>query len=194
MTKAKKPKHTIEINAESDFSMEELLGNDWTVFSFCSKHCNYVSRDTYFSGEGKLLYRHRKRFSAGNGFALSYFEHSNCVWSLQGEGPYCKFDSVHTAGVALRTYFGHDYAAMDYEARKADCREFMDRYTDWANGAVHTIVVKDKEDEIVDSATVLGDSSKLAETIRAMMSKKIRPETTVVLQNAPGLTWEDIFK
>ena len=29
---------------------------------------------------------------------LSYYEHGNSVWSLQGEGPQCRFDSVYLAG------------------------------------------------------------------------------------------------
>ena len=121
------------------------------VHSFSRKHQNFVhpekigiagynaDKGIIFSKEGVGL---RRKIDTGYAFPLSCYQHGNCVWSLQGEGNRCRFDSCSFAGLLV---FNADsgcrkwYAKKDIEARAEIARNFLSKYNDWLNGEVFVV-------------------------------------------------------
>lgn len=130
-----------------------------TMHSFNSRHINYIKvaypefvfPPTREECREALL----KKFGKDIRF-LSYYEHSGCVWFLEGEGgpgTDCRFDGTRFAGVwipskdqqqtaqrAAEKSAPNGYRAAYDENLHAMAREDCDTYTDQCNGS-------DEEDE-----------------------------------------------
>jgi len=111
----------------------------WTLYSFSSRHLSHRSPDHFLPPSIGL----RRKLKAGTAFLLSYFEHGNCVWSLQDEGPQCEWDSVKCAGILLWEHPVGDMGAKTYEDRAKDARSFLETYTAWCNGEVYGFMIDD---------------------------------------------------
>jgi hypothetical protein len=116
----------------------------WTVYSFSRKHTSFKDPDEFRDDDGDWKLDLREKLKSGHAFVLSYFEHSGCVWSLQGQGPECRWDSVHTAGIMI-----YDEAecgpmgAETLEDRAKDAAGFLETYTCWCNGEVYGYQIED---------------------------------------------------
>lgn len=119
----------------------------WRLVSFGSRHIGFEAPDRYCKGldsfgvplpGGIGLSR---KLDCGTAFWLSYYEHGLCRWSLMGEGPYCRWDSVKVAGILLWEQPSRDLSS-DYPSREAAARHFLDTYTAWANGEVYGYAIE----------------------------------------------------
>lgn len=116
---------------------------NFTVYSLGRNHLNSIGLER----ANELLEEHGKR-----AFRLSYFEHGSCVWSLQGQGPQCEFDSVSFAGVLVIE--GDDDFDFESYAKSA-----LEEYTSWCNGDVYGYTIKaykllrDSDGDAISSAS-----------------------------------------
>ena len=122
----------IRVVVETDNDIENPAEyGGWKVASFNRRHIAYQDPDRWFEGGEPI---DGAAFDEGRAFKLAYYEHGLCQWSLSGEGPRCRFDTVDCAGVLY--YDGADDGLPDgYEAREKAARAFLVVYTDWCNGA-----------------------------------------------------------
>lgn len=104
---------------------------DWNVYSFNHRHENYKHPDEFEDDEA-----FQAKLTNGFAFPLSYYEHGQCVWSLANEGPRCQWDSVSHAGYLVWEQ-DEENIGGDRDAREADARRFVDRFTQWCNGQVY---------------------------------------------------------
>lgn len=129
----------------------------WHLYSFNTRHSNFQHPDKFKLGS--------HIFKEGLAFRLSYYEHGESVWFLQGEGGAgtdCPFDSVSFAGVLVwedlenKPWDGHyqkdPKTGQDrlndqgkrlaipkegrFECAKLTARRFCEAYTTWVNGRV----------------------------------------------------------
>lgn len=115
------------------------LDYSWSFYSFSAKHINYADPYKFISRKTTRdnfvpLSRYRRKYETGLFYPLSYYEHGNCVWSLKGEGPQCRWDTTQLAGVAIWEHPASAIGAKDLETRREDCRASLRTYTDWCNG------------------------------------------------------------
>lgn len=135
---------TIRVRIETDSDLENPadFGHNWTPYSFGRRHTNYrdpeslglsLERDEH--GTPKILNPGlRRKLEVGLAFFLSYYEHGNSVWSLRGEGPQCRWDSVSVAGLLVWEHKPGDIGAKTREDRAKDAARFLETYTHWCNG------------------------------------------------------------
>ena len=121
--------------------------NDWGIWrlsSFNFRHRNFIHPEGLITreGEGASL-GIRRKLKVGTAFVLSYYEHGGSVWSLMGEGPQCRFDSVRVAGYL--EYLEPKYLPRGYAAREALAHNFLKVYNKWANGQVFCLAVEDED-------------------------------------------------
>lgn len=114
----------VKIERDSDLQ-NPCDDGGWRLYSFSRCHASYSDPDNFTDHEAKI--------EAGVAFILSYYEHSGCVWSLRGEGPQCRWDSVDTAGILVWEGDADDLAP-DYATRRAYAAGFLTTYTAWCNG------------------------------------------------------------
>lgn len=123
----------------------------WKVHSFSRRHYNraepgdigfvYDDETEQYVPDEDL----QAKLDAGLAFFLSYYEHGNCLWSLQGDLPAmarCPFDSVGLAGFLVWDADESDIGAKTVEDRRADAERFIERYTEWCNGHVFGYTVQ----------------------------------------------------
>ncbi|MEW4571326.1 hypothetical protein AB1L88_25920 [Tautonia sp. JC769] len=114
----------------------------WRLISFGRRHTAYDKPERYCKGLDRCgsplpaSIGLSRKLSCGTAYWLSYFEHGLCRWSLMGEGPYCRWDSVKVAGILLWEGAPNDLGS-DYPSREAAARSFLDTYTAWTNGEVY---------------------------------------------------------
>jgi hypothetical protein len=116
--------------------------DDWKVYSFNRRHHNnaqpgdvgFVEDDDGLLVIGPDL---QAKLKSGLAFQLSYYEHGQCAWSLSGEGPQCRWDSVRFAGLMVWEQDEGNMGAKSYEDRRKDAQQFIERYTQWCNGEVY---------------------------------------------------------
>jgi len=121
----------IVITIGHDHDAENPCDTDgWKVYSFNRRHANYKSPNDFEDSEEL-----REKLEAGLAFKLSYFEHGQCAWSLQGEGYECRWDSVDFAGLIIWETDSDDLGPKTYEDREKDARSFIEHYTQWCNGS-----------------------------------------------------------
>jgi hypothetical protein len=149
----------------------------WKLWSFSYKHKNFHARQAFLTDEGEPAdIGIRRRLDTGTAFLLSYYEHSLCRWSLRGEGPSCRWDSVRTAGILLWDGNVRDLP-RGYEARRESARDFCESYTAWANGEVYGYMVSEDvtlpcghvEREILDTCGGYFSAGQLAADVREVV-------------------------
>lgn len=138
------PYLVVEVNYEQDVPNPNDDG-DWKLVSFNSRHVNFEHPDNYFEG-GKPRRGLANKLRAGTAFLLSYFEHGQCQWSLQGTGPQCNWDTVQLAGLLLWTQPVKNLGPRTYESRSKNAESYLQRYTAWCNGEVYQYMVRDDEE------------------------------------------------
>jgi hypothetical protein len=126
-----------------DMPDDPTEGDEWKMYSFSRRHSNYADPDTLgFDEDGHPEKELQAKIDKGLAFPLSYFEHGNCVWSLQDTGPQCRFDSVSLAG--LLVWEGDDdvHADENVEDRTTFAKAFIEQFTNWCNGEVYGYTVE----------------------------------------------------
>lgn len=109
----------------------------WKLHSFNRRHLSFKDPSVLQDTHGNLHIGWRRKFAVGTAFMLSYYEHGDCLWTLTGEGPYCRFDSVVTAGYL--EWIGPDKLPPGYAEREKYARAFLKSYTAWANGQIFVV-------------------------------------------------------
>ena len=134
---------TYRISAHIDTDAEcPNAWDGWRLVSFSHRHRSHQSPERYCKGldeAGSPIPSNiglSRKLDTGTAFWLSYFEHGLCCWSLMGEGPQCRFDSVRVAGILLWERPPPELPA-GYQNRETDARRFLETYTAWANGQVY---------------------------------------------------------
>lgn len=169
-------KYKVDLSYYADAENPCDFQDGFTVHSFSKRHVNFLDPskigifpDDYGDPEvsskdenGKPN-KYKKLFDRGLMFALSYYEHSNCVWSLKGEGPSCRWDSVSLAGVIVLDE--EIFKGMRWKKKENAAREFLKEYTAWCNGEVYAFSIEDENGEVVDSCCGFYDAKHMFETI-----------------------------
>ncbi len=121
----------------------------WQPYSFSRKHGNYRDPEALGLvdswGEGPPNPELQAKLDSGLAFALSYFEHGNCIWSLKGTGPQCRWDNVQFAGILIWDADDADWF-KSYEEREADAKRFLESFTSWCNGEAYGFRVQEVSD------------------------------------------------
>jgi hypothetical protein len=142
-------RRTYKVRVEQDYCAESPCDMDdgWKVHSFSHRHVNYKHPDTFGIvldeyGEGtstELGIRNKLR--AGTMMILSCYQHGGVVWSLEGSGPQCRFDTASVAGIIE---VPKDIPMKD---RHKAALAFLNIYNDWCNGEVYCISAKGPDGE-----------------------------------------------
>lgn len=147
----------VKIEHDHDPMHPEEGDGNWHLISFGRRHSNYRDPDEFilhFTEEGKPVARDkelRAKLRRGLAFWCSYYEHSGSVWSLMGEGPSCRWDSVRVAGLLVWEHPAEDMGAKTIKGRAEDARSFLSTYNAWANGEVYGYDIDDPEGDVEDS-------------------------------------------
>jgi len=145
----------ITVEVWYDHDAEQPPDEVFRISSFGRRHCNYTHPEKWFDEARRPVnIGVRRRIACGTLFPLCYYEHGSCVWSLAGEGPRDRFDSVPLAGV-LEIVGDGPRLFKTREMREKAARAFLDEYTRWCNGEVYYIVVSDTDTE--DTIDSLGN-------------------------------------
>ena len=181
---------TLKVIIEHDEDTSSPAEDDgqWTLYSFSSRHVSY--RDPESLGlsldrdeDGTPIIRSpglRSKLRVGLAFFISYFEHGQCVWSLRGTGPQCRFDSVSVAGLLVWEHKPGDMGARTREARAKDAAGFLTSYTAWCNGDTWYYRVEDEDGEALDACGgFLGpDVGYMFDTAVASVEARLSEPTT----------------
>lgn len=120
----------------------------WKVHSFGRRHSNRVEPEDIGFEYDYDKECHvpdadlQAKLDAGLAFFLDYYEHGQCMWSLSGEGPQCRWDTARFAGIMLWSQDEGDLGPVEPSERRADAKRFIERYTDWCNGSVFGYTVE----------------------------------------------------
>lgn len=123
----------VTLHFDSDLDCPSDWDGQWMLYSFNRRHKSYRSPETFFP-EGAPTPEFQRQLDEGLAFVLSYFEHGNCVWSLQDTGPQCRWDNVDCAGILVWEHPAKDMGAKTKEDRAKDATKFLEVYTAWCNG------------------------------------------------------------
>jgi hypothetical protein len=117
---------------------------NWTLYSFSNRHHGFKHPNNFFEDSGKPKFGIRRKLEVGTAFILSYYEHGQCCWSLQGTGPQCEWDNVDVAGILVWEHPVKEMGAKSYEDRRKDAACFLETYTCWCNGEVYGFNVEEE--------------------------------------------------
>lgn len=133
----------IEHDGQTESPFE--FGNDeWEFVSFCDKHAAYKNPEQ-FNNIGMA-----RNIKSGTAFVLDYFEHGNCVWSLAGNGPQCRWDTSNNAGLLIWRGKPKDLAKTADKRREIAAR-VLETYTQWCNGECYYYIIETNDGTNVGS-------------------------------------------
>jgi len=132
---------TITVQLGHDCDVESPADYDgWAPYSFSTNHINFKHPEELDPSEDEEL---KRKLDNGLAFFLSYYEHGRCLWSLQGEGPQCRWDSVGVAGLLVWEDDDDAIGAKTPEDRRKDAQRFLDTWNAYVNGDVYYYSVLD---------------------------------------------------
>jgi hypothetical protein len=158
---------TLTIGYDCDVERPDSTYDGWKPVSFGRRHNNYEHPDNYRLNKRENMGLRRK-LQVGLAFWLSYYEHSLCRWSLRGEGPQCRWDSVNMAGLLIWTGMPAAMGAKTYEDRAMDARSFLEEYTEWCNGNCYWFSLEAAEWPLDSCGGFIG-TDQLTETINEIL-------------------------
>jgi len=148
----------IEHDQDTENPMTACDGQ-WTLHSFGRRHINYKDPERLGlslerNGDGWPIVRNpglRRKLAVGLAWFVSYYEHSQSMWFLPGQGPTCPWDSVKCAGLLVWDHKPGDMGAKTKQDRAKDAASFLEEYTAWCNGECYWYAVEDEEGNTLDS-------------------------------------------
>jgi hypothetical protein len=161
---------TLTIEYDADVERPDSIYDGWKPISFGRRHINFEHPDRYRLNQPENIGLRRK-LDVGLAFWLSYYEHGLCRWSLRGEGPQCRWDSVDIAGLLIWTGKPSDMGAKTYEDRARDARHFLEEYTDWCNGNCYWFSLEDDQ-KLLDSCGGFIGMEQLTEAINEALEAR----------------------
>ncbi|HTU23410.1 MAG TPA: hypothetical protein VMG10_35570 [Gemmataceae bacterium] len=160
---------TLTIGYDHDLERPDSGYDGWKPISFNRRHSNFEHPDRYRLNEPENIGL-RRRLAVGLAFWLSYYEHGLCRWSLRGEGPQCRWDSVDIAGLLLWTGKPAALGAKSHENRAQDARHFLEEYTDWCNGNCYWFSLED-DHKLLDACGGVIGAEQLSEAINEALEE-----------------------
>ncbi len=142
-------RYILSLDNESELSLNP---NDddtgWKLYSFSPKHVSYRNPNDFFPEDPtdeltEFQQEIRTKLEKGLAFVCSYYEHGNCVWSLERKGERFDFDSVRVAGILVGD---EEVLGEGVPGLRKDAESFLTRYTAWCNGEVYGYTVERQED------------------------------------------------
>ena len=121
---------------------------DGRIHSFSRRHQNFLEDFEFPGSKEECRKALIKKFGADTAF-LSYYEHSGCIWFVEGNGPPgadCRWDGVSFAGIWVPgTDIKLAARKLKLKAGSADRAKYMEQrastdcetYTFWCNGEVY---------------------------------------------------------
>lgn len=138
-----------------DFAHDNPFTDDDAIeiVSFNRRHRNYADPDDYqlvrneYGDLSSECVGFRRKLATGTAFILSAYQHGQIVWSLQGSGPQCRWDTAQVAGVLTldpKVGLTGDETTPEerYDARRKAAETICRVYTEWCNGSIYTIAVE----------------------------------------------------
>lgn len=143
----------------------------WSIWSFGRRHGNFKDPDTigfdYRGGEMKIKNPGlRRKLDVGLAFPLSYYEHGESLWFIQGTRsvPDARWDCVRMAGLLVWEHKANVMGARTLDDRQKDAEGFLADYNAWSNGHVYGFEIETEDGDVVDSHWgFLGTDEVLAE-------------------------------
>lgn len=133
----------VKIFHDEDAESPMEFDGSWTLYSFNRRHVNYKNPAAFFGDFGEPNDELKEKLNVGLAFILSYYEHGSCIWSRQGMGQQCQWDTVGVAGVLVWEHKPDDLAKT-IEERAKDADIFLATYTAWCNGEVYGYSVEEE--------------------------------------------------
>jgi len=149
-------KLTVSLGYDPDTESPCEYDGQWKLYSFNSRHINFKHPDNFIKSVnefGEIVPVNiglARKLAVGTAFFLSYFEHGNCVWSLKGHGPQCRWDTTQIAGILVWEHSPDDMGAKSYKDREKDAEAFLQEYTNWCNGQCFCYCIRDEKGEAID--------------------------------------------
>lgn len=176
----------------------------WKAYSFSTRHSNHADPDDVgfeYDDDKECLIPGKDlqaKLDSGLAFLLSYFEHGQCQWSLAGEGPQCRWDSVTFAGILVWEEEESALGPKTKKDREKDARAFISNYTAWCNGYVYGFTIDvvrpcgscGKDEEVDDSEHDIDATSCGGFTIDSCDDEAMGYMLELVKENI-GSDWAD---
>lgn len=146
------------VTVDFDDTVEDPCELDgWRLYSFSTRHTNFKDPvELGLSKRGSPDPKLRRKLKDGTAHLLSYYKHSGSLWSFQGHGPQCQWDTVQLAGLLV---WEEDEYAPPANKRREDAQAFLDVYNDWINGNCYWYAVHDAEGESLSCGGFLGEAA-----------------------------------
>lgn len=161
-----------------DHDLENPCDYDgWQLHSFCRRHASFKPPDDLGLGSidpstGLPKVNNpglRSKLKHGLAFFLSYFEHGNCLWFLNGQEP-CgvefQWDGVRVAGLLVWEGKPGDLGPKTFDGRQKDAAGFLKSYTSWCNGDGYGYSIENESGDLIDSCYGFYDPDHMFDEIR----------------------------
>ena len=168
----------LKLTLHYDTDLENPCEHDgWKVYSFGRRHANFRHPDdlglgTIDPGTGLPKINNpglRSKLRNGLAFFLSYYEHGQCLWFLNGEQPpgvEFTWDGVKIAGLLVWEAKASDLGPRTCDGRRQDAADFLQTYTAWCNGEGYGYCIEDEDGNHVDSCYGFYDPESMFEQIQ----------------------------
>lgn len=156
----------IKLELWYDGDTECPCDNDgWKLYSFNHRHINYKDPQVLLTAGDGTAFDSELQAKLDNGLAFicSYFEHGQCTWMLRGGSKWAslpdkQWDGTAVAGLLVWECDEDDLGPKTVKDRAKDAENFLEQYTDWANGNCYGYTITDETDEDIDSCgSFIGD-------------------------------------
>ena len=177
----------LRIEHDNDCMSPEDCDNQWKLYSFSTRHSNFVHPDK-FSNVGM-----RRKLHVGTAFQLSYYEHGNSLWMLSDgsipAGVEFQWDGVRKAGVLVFEHSPKLMGAKTREERAKDAQCFLDEYNAWANGECYSYGIckegyEDNGDLLDSCCGFIGSDS-----IKQELSEILKDHTVIKVIGNASYIW-----
>src|ERR1700722_6030503 len=146
---------TLELVSDPDIENPAKFDSNWKLYSFNSRHASYKDPDHFFPNgrpdENPVPIGLRRKLAVGTAFILSYSEHGDCNWGVEGTIALPQWDSCRIAGLLVWEHPIKDLGPKTYAERQKDAENFCEVYTAWCNGEGYGYSIKNEEGEELTS-------------------------------------------
>jgi hypothetical protein len=163
----------LTLQIEHDQDVDSPCNDDcqWKLVSFNRRHLSHGDPSQFFDEHDNLKIGIRRKLDVGLAFWLDYYEHGLCRWSLSGSGPQCQWDTSSHAGILLWEHDPSEIGAKSYQDRAKDAKNFLEVYTDWANGNCYWVQLIHEDGMELDSCGGFIGKDHLVDAVKDMIGK-----------------------